>query len=168
MNIKNKEWSVALVVILVIIIALVIYISISSSRQKSLGGEKTRNELGVSESGELIPTIYSISPLLGPMGTVIEIKGKNVEPSTVIFKSKTSNNITDLRSSYFDRTVLNNDSVKIIVKDPCVKGEVVFYRFMTNTHGCDQYSKLVPGIYDVYLTTEEWESNKVEFTITAN
>lgn len=99
------------------------------------------------------PTISSISPTYGPVGTQITIYGSGFNGDNVVhFGNGGAAHVTSASGNYIYFTVPSSLT-------PCtvqVNGSV----------GCPQYAQQVtPGQYNVYITTNGINSNSLTFTV---
>jgi len=113
------------------------------------------------------PVITSISPTSGPVGTVVELRGKNLsgfEGDLVATFEQANGKEYVLTDNFGDYPKTGASLIKVTVKEPCQKGETVYAEYSGKSYPCD-YDPMIPGVYKVY--TEPWgkKSNTVTFTI---
>ncbi len=113
------------------------------------------------------PFITSISPTSGPIGTIVTIKGNNLngfegDMDAMIENSKSETAVLlglDGIPSVFQA---NNQTIRVKIEDKiCRKG---------NTYTglpCESYLNIIPGVYNIYAYPWGKMSNKVQFTVLA-
>jgi hypothetical protein len=115
------------------------------------------------------PYVTGITPSSGPIGTVVEIRGNNLSgfegDLEVYFQRQDGGEKLLLRDTFGSYPKTGGSLMKILVKEPCQKGEIVYGSYSGKPYQCN-YVALIPGIYKVW--TEPWlkKSNEVIFTIT--
>jgi hypothetical protein len=107
------------------------------------------------------PSIDSISPNSGPIGTIIEIKGKNFSG----FEGDLDAWIEDtqgVKGIIYGETGSSGNLIKFTLKSS-------YCQIDTSYSGlpCSGFINLTPGTYKVYVATWGQKSNEVTFTVTS-
>lgn len=115
------------------------------------------------------PIIISISPTSGPVGTIIDIRGKNLsgfEGDLVAVFERSDGKKTFINSvvPYFANGMTNTTLIEVPVLSPCERGELVYGAYSGIPSKCD-YFEFTPGIYKVYVNPWNNKSNEVQFTV---
>lgn len=114
------------------------------------------------------PHINSITPLSGPIGTVIDVEGEKLsgfEGDLILIFERSDGVKFNLTDNFGDYAKTQDKRIRVTVKEPCQKGETVYGAYSGIPSVCN-YVAMTPGKYKVY--TEPWgkKSNVVEFTVT--
>lgn len=116
------------------------------------------------------PIIESISKSSGPIGTILEVKGKNLsgfEGDLDLILERSQDGSKVILTDYYSYSKTRDTLIKVVVKEPCKKGEVVYGRYSGNPSLCN-YVPLVPGVvYNVYVNPWGTKSNEFRFTVTS-
>jgi hypothetical protein len=113
------------------------------------------------------PYIESIIPSAGPIGTVVEIGGRNLsgfEGDLDVYFERSDGKRVLLLDSFGSYQKSAGNLIKVIVKEPCQQGDTVYGAYSGIPAPCD-YVKLTPGVYKVYTMPWGKKSNVVTFTI---
>ena len=113
------------------------------------------------------PLITSINPTSGPVGTIVQIKGKNLSGfegdlgATFVQANGMKYSLVD---KFGDYPKTAGSLIAVVVKEPCEKGTTVIADYSGKPYTCE-YNPILPGVYKVY--TEPWgkKSNEVSFTV---
>lgn len=115
-----------------------------------------------------LPKINSITPISGPKGTVVEIKGVGLsgfEGDLDVYFERLDGKRVMLTDTYGDYSKTQDKLIKVKVIEPCQKGEKVIGRYSGVESICD-YVELTPGIYKVYAEPWGKRTNVVNFELT--
>jgi len=132
--------------------------------------EQTGNQ--TSHQSVTTPVITSISPLSGPSGTVVKIRGNNLagfEGDLIAIFKRSDGKTAELYSTvpYYSGHAsdpLNTSLIQVTAEPPCKKGQTVYGSYSGIASTCD-YFEFTPGTYTVYVQPWGKKSNEVEFTI---
>lgn len=111
----------------------------------------------------LPPVITSISPISGPVGSRVVIRGCNLAgfegDQMAIFERSDGNKLIFYGSGYDEKVVT------VTVTDNCSTGSETG-RYSGNTSLCEPV-RVLPGVYKVYVVTwgDEYKSNVANFTV---
>lgn len=122
------------------------------------------------------PHIDSITPISGPVGTTVEIRGSNLSglggELIAVFK-RADGKIVNIHSIVPYSTVdangytigsVNTTLIKVKVEPPCQRGQTVYGDYTGIPSVCD-YFEFTPGVYKIYVTPWGKKSNEVQFTV---
>ncbi|MEI7513262.1 MAG: IPT/TIG domain-containing protein [bacterium] len=117
---------------------------------------------GTSTATSTDPVINSISPNSGPIGTIVEIKGNNLngfegDMDAIIENSKGETAVL------LGMTRVEPNLIRVKIESKLCK--------KNNSYSglpCESYLNIVPGVYNIYTSPWGKMSNKVKFTVTAN
>ncbi|OHA42655.1 MAG: hypothetical protein A3G59_00490 [Candidatus Taylorbacteria bacterium RIFCSPLOWO2_12_FULL_47_20] len=119
-------------------------------------------------TSESAPYISSITPLSGPIGTIVEIRGNDLSgfegDLDIIFERSDGKKIM-LTDTFGDYPKTGGSLIKVIAKEPCQQGETIYGRYSGIPAQCN-YIAMTPGTYKVYAEPWGKKSNVVNFTIT--
>jgi len=119
------------------------------------------------------PHIDSITPISGPVGTTVEIRGSNLsgfEGDLIAVFERSDRKVTRLYSIVPYSTgvmygPLNTTLIKVKVEPPCQRGQTVYGDYSGIPSTCD-YFEFTPGTYKVYVNPWGKKSNEVQFIVT--
>ncbi|HEU0081094.1 MAG TPA: hypothetical protein VFQ72_03670 [Candidatus Paceibacterota bacterium] len=135
--------------------------------QKIIHSFKFTSSSTISNASPNDPAIYSVVPASGPVGTAINIEGKNLNgfegDLAVIFERSDGKKVTLYDDAKYPKT--GGNLINVTVKEPCQPGQTVYGRYSGNSSVCD-YVALTPGVYKVYARPYSTSSNIMTFTIT--
>lgn len=113
------------------------------------------------------PVIETITPNRGPKGTVAEIRGSGLsgfEGDLDVYFERGDGEAIMLTDTFGSYAKTQDKLIKVIVVEPCQKGEKVYGRYSGIESECD-YKELIPGVYDVFVKNMNGISNVVNFEI---
>jgi hypothetical protein len=114
------------------------------------------------------PKINSIFPSAGPAGTIIQIKGDNLngfegDMDAMIENSKGETAfLPGLDGTLKDSSQINNQIIRVKIESEICK--------TNNSYSglpCKSYLDIIPGVYNIYVSPWGKVSNKLRFTVTA-
>jgi hypothetical protein len=107
------------------------------------------------------PSIDSISPSSGPIGTIIEIRGKNFSGFEGDLDAWIENNQA-VKGIIYGETGSNVDLIRFTLKSS-------FCQIDTSYSGlpCSGFLNITPGTYKIYVAPWGQKSNEVTFTVTS-
>lgn len=116
---------------------------------------------------EFTPIITSITPLSGPIGTTIELKGKNLagsEGDYIVQLERSDGRKTNIYtfSSYLSDHKEDTTLRRAELVSPCEKTKSEYYHGQAS---CEDYFEFTPGIYKVSIFPGV-KGNEFQFTIT--
>ena len=159
MKITSKLLVVTLVV--VVICGIFYYFQFDKFNQSDNVAQTNTN------NDDTAPIIDSINPISGPVGTIVQIRGKNLsgfegDLGATFEQSNGKEFYLVDKSGNYPKT--GGSLITVIVKEPCEKGDTVIADYSGKSYPCE-YEPMTPGVYKVY--TEPWgkKSNEVIFTV---
>lgn len=116
-----------------------------------------------------VPVITSLSKTSGSIGTMLEVKGCNLsgyEGDLNLTLERADGKKINLKDNFGSFRKTADKLIKVAIKEPCKKGEMVANDYSGISLQCD-YVEITPGTYKVYTSPWNKLSNMAYFTVTS-